>query len=74
MNDQLQTFARGQIKEGLMQLPERCHDLFKRMYGSLDMDIDEVVNTMPAEKLERAMDQVQTTIVQRAKRSSEVAD
>lgn len=63
MNKQLEDFARHTIKEGLEKLPERCHDLFKRMYGKLEMDIYDVVDKMDVDNLDNAMDQVQRTLV-----------
>lgn len=63
MNKQLEDFARNTIKEGLEKLPEKCHDLFKRMYGKLEMDIEDVVDQMAIDELDNAMDQVQRTLV-----------
>ncbi len=33
MNDNLQNYARSELKKGLAQLPESHHILFKRMYA-----------------------------------------
>jgi hypothetical protein len=76
MNDTLQKFARQQLKEGLARLPESSHIMFKRMYagtgtgkqegmclpGDLDRDINEVVDAMPAERLDWAMQQIERSI------------
>ena len=63
MNKQLEDFARKTIKDGLDKLPEGCCDLFKKMYGKIDMDIHDVVDKMSVEKLENAMDQVERTLI-----------
>lgn len=64
MNQQLEELARTTIKEGLARLSEGNRMMFKRMYahGNLNTPIDEVVDKMPADKLENAMDQVQRTL------------
>jgi len=64
MNKRLQTFARHALKDGLAQLPESHHMLFKHMYSytNLDADINDVVDAMPEGKLDRAMQQVQQTL------------
>ena len=64
MNDDLQEYARTQLKEGLAKLPHTHHRLFKRMYSHTDLDknIDDVVDDMPADKLDWAMQQVQNSL------------
>ena len=64
MNDQLQTFARQQLKEGISELPEGHHRIFKRMYShkNLDKPINDVIDDMPEDKLDWAMQQVQRSI------------
>ena len=64
MNDQLQAFARTSLKEGLAKLPEDWQLLFKRMYShkNVELPIDVVVDRMPEEKLDWAMQQVQKSI------------
>lgn len=64
MNEELQTFARNQLKEDLALLPEANQRIFKRMYSheNLEADINDVVDAMPEEKLDWAMQQVQRTI------------
>lgn len=64
MNKQLQDFARQTIKDGLKKLPESNQRFFIRMYTggtgyNLGVDIDMVVDEMPADKLDWAMQQVQ---------------
>jgi len=64
MNKQLQDFARQTIKEGLALLPESAHRIFIKMYAggtgyNLGVDIDMVVDEMPADRLDSAMQQVQ---------------
>lgn len=64
MNDKLETFARNELKEGLSKLPEKSQRLFKQMYanGNLEMDINDCVDSMPSDKLDWAMQQVERTI------------
>jgi len=64
MNNQIQKFARNTIKLGLARLPESHHKLFKQMYShkNLDAEINAVVDAMPEDKLDWAMQQVQRSI------------
>ena len=64
MNEDLQEFARDQLKEGLAQCTEDQQLLFKRMYShkNLEASIDEAVDNMPDEKLDRAMGQLKATL------------
>ena len=64
MNEQLQSFARDELKKGLSQLPEAHSHIFKCMYSheNLDADINDVVDSMPEEKLDWAMQQVQNSL------------
>jgi len=64
MNETLQNWARQSLKEGLKTLPEANQLIFKRMYSphNLEADIDDVVDNMPVEKLDWAMQQVDRTI------------
>lgn len=64
MNEQLQQFARDELKKGLLQLPEGHQMTFKRMYSHKDLEknINEVVDDMTADKLDHAMKQVQNSI------------
>jgi hypothetical protein len=64
MNDELQVFARDQIKEGLSKLPKSNVKLFKRMYSpdNLNANINDVVDNMPADRLDWAMQQVQRSL------------
>lgn len=64
MNIQLQQFARNFLKQRLYILPERNQQVFKMMYSHKNMDasIDEVVNNMPADRLDWAMTQVQNSV------------
>ncbi len=72
MNDQLQAFARQELKDGLAQLEEGHHRMFKQMYARDDgkrtvedavaMDINTVVDEMPDDKLDWAMQQVQRSL------------
>jgi len=64
MNDQLKSFAREELKRGLAQLPDNWQRRFKQMYsrGNLDANINSVVDNMPEEKLDWAMQQVYASI------------
>jgi len=64
MNDQLKNFAREELKRGLAQLPECWRRRFKQMYshGNLDANINDVVDTMPEDKLDWAMQQVEKSL------------
>ena len=64
MNSQLQKFARDTLKKGLARLPENHHLLFKRMYShkNLKANINDVVDQMPEDKLDWAMQQVQRAL------------
>ena len=64
MNNQIQDFDRQTLKDGLAQLPENNHMLFKRMYSfkNLKADINDVVDAIPEDKLDWAMQQVQNTL------------
>jgi len=64
MNKDLQNFARMEIKEGLAQLPENWQTMFKRMYfpDDINLPIDEVVDLVPEEKLDWAMQQISRSL------------
>ena len=72
MNDILQKFARNYIKEGLDKLNSDNHRIFKLMYGRNGakrsvsdtelMPIDKVIEEIPAEKLDWAMEQVRRSV------------
>ena len=64
MNNQMQEFARTTLKNGLAQLPEGHQRMFKRMYSpdDLDANISDVVELMPEEKLDWAMQQVERSL------------
>jgi len=64
MNELLEKHAREMLKTGLKQLPEKHQHFFKRMYshGNLEADIENVVDSMPEDKLDWAMTQVQRSL------------
>lgn len=64
MNDQLQKFARNELKSGLIKLPEANQLLFKRMYSPKNskLSINTVVDTISTDRLDWAMQQVQKTL------------
>lgn len=72
MNSKLQDFAREQLKAGLAQLPETWQRTFKLMYGrgngkrsvqdTVALQINDVVDIMPEDKLDWAMQQVENSL------------
>ena len=72
MNKQLQDFARAELKTGLAELPEENHRTFKFMYArdngkrsvvdAVAMPINAVVDLMPPEQLDWAMQQVKASL------------
>lgn len=72
MNNQLQEYARDNLKEGLSQLPNGWQDKFKLMYArdngsrsvedAIAMSINDVVDQIPADKLDWAMTQVENSL------------
>ncbi len=64
MNSTLQKFARNYIKEALAQLPVTHSSLFKRMYSHKDLElpINTVVDRIPEQKLDWAMEQVRRSL------------
>lgn len=80
MNEQLQNFARQTLKDGLAQLPPERQRNFKLMYSSgntvedkLSKDIVDVVDSMPAEQLDWAMQQVQNSLAKIGEQATEQA-
>lgn len=65
MNKTIEKFARERIKQGLALLPPEWQMTFKRMYShnNLDAPIEEVVETMPTDKLDWALTQIENSIV-----------
>lgn len=72
MNEQLQQFARENLKKGLSQLPDGWQHKFKQMYshGNLTLDISQVVDNMPEDKLDWAMEQVENSLKKIAKQEA----
>lgn len=64
MNNQLSNFARDTLKLGLQKCTPDQQLFFKRMYShkDLDKDINYVVDQIPDEKLDWAMQQIQRTL------------
>lgn len=76
MNEEIEKYARACIKSGLDKLTDANRLLFKKMYAPLvdggkcddfgphqvGMNINDVVDQMPSEKLDTALDQVNRTI------------
>lgn len=74
MQDLLQDSARNYLKTNLLKLPSGWQMKFKRMYSSddLDADIDDVVDVIPEDKLDWAMEQVQNSIEKLSKTGEKV--
>lgn len=64
MNKQIESFARNTLKKGLARCDEHSHRIFKLMYSHKDLEkpINDVVDNIPVEKLDWAMEQVQRTL------------
>ncbi len=64
MNITVEQFTRDEIKKGMKLLPESWSLMFKRMYShkNLDADINDVIDLMPSDKLDRALSQVENSI------------
>lgn len=64
MNQSLESYARAELKKSLALCTEPQQLMFKRMYAHNDLDrpISDVVDFMPAEKLEWALSQVERTL------------
>lgn len=81
MNNTLKSFARSKIIEGLNKLPEGWVDRFKLMYGrdggrrsvedTKAMTIEDVVEEVPEEKLDWALQQVENSIVSMEKKKND---
>lgn len=69
MNSKLKEFAREDLKIGLLKCNAGQQHLFKQMYsgGKLDMNINDVVDSIDDEKLSWAMEQVEKTLVNNKK-------
>ena len=69
MNNTLQQYARDVLKDGLKQCTDAQQLLFKRMYspGNIKKPIEEVVDSIDADKLDWAMQQVERTLVKSLK-------
>ena len=74
MNEELQSYARSYILDGLSKLPEHNRTIFRMMYGrnngkrslelSLGMSLEDVVKEIPSNKLDWAMQQIKNTLVE----------
>ena len=64
MNKELQEYARTQLKQRLAKCTDDQQLFFKRMYANkkLETPIDIVVDNMPEDKLDWAMQQVSATL------------
>lgn len=80
MNDRVEQFARGALKDGLAELTVENQNMFRRMYGKqlpdgkgvdFEVPIDTVVDEMPSAKLDWAMEQVENTLANARARAIE---
>ena len=73
MNTTIQRFARQSILDGLSQCTDGQILMFKRMYSHRDIekDIKGAVADMDAEKLDRAMEQVEAAVISNKMRQSD---
>lgn len=63
LNKSLSEYARSSLKDGLKKCTEGQIAKFKRMYSKdPGQSIDQVVDNMPEEKLDWAMQQVERTL------------
>ena len=71
MNDTLVMFARLNLKDNLAKCSLGQQMFFKRMYSHKDLEakIESVVDSMPDEKLDWAMQQVQRQLAVNAKQA-----
>jgi 3-methyladenine DNA glycosylase AlkC len=68
MNKNLETYARKWLKESLELLTADHRSFFVRLYKTSDGQTwQEVVDTMPVDKLDWAMQQVGRTLIKRTK-------
>jgi len=65
MNNELQKFARTTLKSNLIKCTDSQRDIFARMYGRFGTNdnINTVVDGIPADKLDWAMQQIVNTLV-----------
>lgn len=70
MNKIAERVAKNALKKGLAACTDGEQHMFKRMYahGNLDMDINDVVDSMDEDKLECAMGQVERTLAKKEKK------
>jgi hypothetical protein len=73
MNDQLTTFAREQILDGLKKCTDEQQMLFKRMYSHTnpELPLADIVNALDETKLDWAMSQVSSTIKKNKRNNNE---
>jgi len=73
VNDLIESYCRNFLKENIVKLTDPQIMLFKRMYShkNLEGKIDEVIDNMPIEKLDWAMEQVQKSVNKKLLESSQ---
>ena len=64
MNNELQNFAKDYLKDNLAKCSVEQRYIFRLMYGynKPELTINEIVDAMPEDKLDWAMDQVKRTL------------
>jgi hypothetical protein len=63
----LQQYARSYLTTELAKLPKSWAEKFMWMYGRPGQSLDEVIRKMPADKLDRAMEQVRMSLKRQSK-------
>lgn len=65
MNERLQQYARAYLKQALAILPDSNKLLFKRMYSNHDIsrNINSIIDSLKAEQLDWAMQQVERSLI-----------
>lgn len=84
MNHLLKTYAKNWLNEHLSLLPEANVEIFHKMYGrrdgrrsledALSISTSQVIEEMPDEKLDWAMQQVERTIEDLSKRKDQLCE
>lgn len=72
MNIQLQKLARDILKNGLAKCTTRQRIVFRKMYasGNTSIPMKQVIDEMPAKKLDWAIQQVEATLAKNQRRNN----
>jgi hypothetical protein len=61
-NPRLIKFAKDCLKEDLSKCTESQQDLFKMIYGSLGIEMNSIIDDIPGDELDWAMNLVERTL------------